>query len=282
MPTPFLWMANYNKDLDECDLNITYSYLIYIISFNVLFEFLPMLLLTYLYISIIRNTKKNYSLFKNMFSLAKIRTKTIQTSHTQLSIQSSVLNHNRTKKVVTFVSEHLSTSVDQETNLHSEVLIEKDFNSEYMAKRSISTSKSSADFSNSKYNRNNKKFIKRFIETTSVSSVSSSLASMDIYLRRRAKGKYKSAVQISILTILSFWCQIPIRLFICWSYLNSYFSKFGNNYYENFIEKNYEIIIVCYNVFSLIYFLNIIFNCIIYNIYSDDFRKALKRFFGII
>ena len=113
------------------------------------------------------------------------------------------------------------------------------------------------------------------------SSSSSSLASMDFVLRLKANQKYRSTAQISYLTIVSFWCQMPIRIFIWWSYTNTYSSKFGADYYGSFIENNFNTIFVYYNIFILIYFLDMVFNSVIYNIFSAQFRKELAKLLRI-
>ena len=133
-------------------------------------------------------------------------------------------------------------------------------------------SKSSNDLFNSYRNATSKSY---------KSSSSSSLASMDFVLKLKANKKYRSTAQISYLTILSFWCQMPIRLFICWSYTNSYSSKFGVDFYGSFIENNFSTLCVYYNIFILIYFLDIVFNSVIYNIFSAQFRKELAKLLRI-
>ena len=105
--------------------------------------------------------------------------------------------------------------------------------------------------------------------------------SLSSNFKLKAKQQFKSTTKISILTILSFWCQVPIRLFTCWSYMSAYSSKLGQNYYESFIGNNYKTIFIYFNISTIVYFLNFVFNCIIYNIFSVEFRKEIKKFFGL-
>ena len=148
----------------------------------------------------------------------------------------------------------------------------ENYNYETMAKPSIMSKILSKSY-NDLFDKN---FINHFKSLKSPTSFSSSMVSMDTLFKLKTKRKYKSTVHISILTILSFWCQVPIRLFICWSYTNSFLFKFGINNYQNFLEDNYQTIIFYYNFFILVYFLNIVFNSVIYNIFSVQFRKALN------
>ena len=237
-----------------------------------------MFLHTYLYIRIIINTKRNYNSFKNMFGEKKAKSKTSKTSHADVSNEVSDLKKNRIKKKVSFKQALSSTSIQQESKFNYKSSVDKSFLNEtfscdVVTRKDIFSkklSKNSLDLANTKRNRIFK------------SLSSSSLVSMDFLIKLKAKRKYKSTAHISIVTILSFWCQAPIKLFICWSCLNSYLSKFDLNDYENFIDENYDAIIIYYNLASLIYLLNIVFNCIIYNIYCSRFRKALKNFIGEI
>ena len=278
IPLPFLWMTNYDQDRDECDLNITLAYLIYTIGLNVIFEFIPMFLHTYLYICIIINNKKNYNSFQNMFGETKTKSKTKTARPTDVSIKVSDLKKVRIKKKVSFKRTLSTTSTYQESKLSYKSSVDKNFLNETFTcdvitkNDDIVSKKQTKKISlvNTKGNRLFK------------SQSSSSLASMDFVIKLKAKRKYESTAHISIMTILSFWCQAPIRLFICWSCLNSYLSKFELNDYETLIDDNYDAIIIYYNFASFIYLLNIVFNCIIYNIYCSRFRKALKRFIGEI
>ena len=220
MATPFIWITNYEKALDECDLNLTFVYLVYIISLNIIFVVLPMIVLTYFYIGIIIKSKKNYKSIQSMFAPIHIKMEKTSTSSARLSRQPSEVDP---LKISNIQSMRLRENLD-----------------------------------------NNDK-------EKSSSSV----------FKLKAKQKFKSTAKISILTVLSFWCQVPIRLFTCWSYTSAYSSKLGQNYYESFIGNNYKTIFIYFNVSTIVYFLNLVFNCIIYNIFSVEFRKEIKKFFGL-
>ena len=219
MATPFLWITNYEKSLDECDLDLTFVYLVYIISLNIIFVALPMIVLTYFYVCIIVKSKKNYKSIQKMFASMHIKKERTSISSAKLSRQPS------------------DASSFKISNIHNMSLSESLYNTE-KEKSSSSTYK---------------------IKT---------------------KRQFKSTAKISILTVLSFWCQVPIRLFTCWSYMSAYSSRLGQNYYESFIGNNYTTIFIYFNISTIVYFLNFVFNCIIYNIFSVEFRKEIKKFFG--
>ena len=241
MAIPSLWMTIYDNELDVCDLTITYTYLFYIISLNIIFVGLPMFLLTYFYICIIIKSKKNYdSIISNMISI------TDSTAH----------SHHHTPRRETI---HIAHPQQPE---HKFLTKE---NSELVSAHG----KMSKSFNNVSKLKHSKK------------SSNSSLTSIDLFFKLKAKQKYKSTAKISILSILSFWCLVPLRLFICWSYVNSYSYMFGHSYYDSFIGNNYKTIFIFFNISTIVYFLNFVFNCIIYNIFSVQFRKELRKFLGI-
>lgn len=282
MSMPFLWMTNYTESTNQCDLSITLGYLIYVISLNVVFVFFPMFSLLYLYICIIIKTKKNYYTFIKVFSLIKNNTYKRRPQASDISCE-SLSNSYAIRKVSSLkrifssepTSTHKETAVNYNynTNTPNNNFLHENYNckttptvSNYnlSAKR---LSKSSEDLYNStRMSRNHK------------SSSTSSLASMDFLIRLKAKQKFKTTVKISTLTIISFWFQVPIRLFVCWSYVNTYLAKFNIDYFENFIGKNYNQINLFYNLATLVYFLHFVSNSVIYNIFSVQFRKAFKSF----
>jgi hypothetical protein len=81
------------------------------------------------------------------------------------------------------------------------------------------------------------------------------------------KSKKKTSTSISVIAIAFFCCQLPIRIFLCWSY------------YQNLDldEENFKLINTLSNLATIIYFLHCISNSIIYNILSTKFRNAFIR-----
>lgn len=270
---PFLRMTKYIREEDECELNLTLTYLVYIISLNFVFVILPMFLLTYLYICIIINTRKNYNSIKNNFNI-------VETSYRKEALlrsnypanSTSLRQKNQNSIKLNSIHEIKETIESQNTNRR----ISFNKNETYNFKRLTITerlSKSSFELNGS----NHANICKKYLKSTSTFSYESMLITFQL----KAKKKHVSIAKISILTILSFCSQVPIRLFICWSYLSSYSARVGLNSYETFIENNYESISIYYKFSTVVYFLNFVFNSIIYNIFSAQFRKAFKIFFRI-
>ena len=249
MSIPFLWMTEYDPILDMCDLDVTCNYLNYIITLNIIFVSIPMFVLTYFYISIIINSKKNYKSLKNLFVYKQLpKNEKRQTSSEKLPRKSL----------------DLGNKIKRPTSL-------KEFSIQNFSRR-----ETVAFFLKEEH----KSQVKDERVCKSVNYASNPNHTLDLIFKLKAKQKYESTTKISILTILSFWCQVPIRLFTCWFYISLYSSKFGEKYYDNFIDKNSKSIYIYYNVSTIVYFLNFVFNCTIYNIFSVQFRKEFKKFWG--
>jgi hypothetical protein len=93
--------------------------------------------------------------------------------------------------------------------------------------------------------------------------------------------KFKFTIIISSITIVFFCFQLPVRIFLCWSYLNHYLLKFVWNEGLIIDDSNVNIIHLISHITSLVYFLHCISNPIIYNVVSNKFRKAFIQFLGI-
>jgi hypothetical protein len=206
-------MTVYNTNPDQCELNMSYENLLYVIALNATFIFLPVVVLVGLYITIIIKSWSNYRNHVKMCSLSR------------------------------------NGSLKRKEN-NSSILKET-----YTVTNSV--------------NNINVKLLNR-----------SSLISLDNVMRYKAKKTFNSTFKISTVTILAFFFQLPRRVFLCWSYLNSYRSILDTNYFENFFEYYSNSInpIFYINVTNLIYLLYLIFNSIIYNIFSVKFRSTLKNF----
>lgn len=280
---PFLWITDYVKDEDECDLYLTLAYLIYILGLNVIFVLLPMFLLTYLYICIIIKSKKNYILYKNTFNLIKISDKITSTDQSKISCE---YFHEKKYNIRKFSSIHeisetmSATAAPKETINLKKSANKSNLNNDHFNRVRLTSLKMNDRLSKSSIELNACMNTSLFISKSMKSSSTSSLESTLFIIKLKAKQKHVKTAKICLLTILAFCFQFPIRFFICWSYLNSYSSKFGSNYYGNFVENNSKTISIYFNVSTLIYFFNFVFNSFIYNIFSDQFRKAFLSFIG--
>ena len=78
-----------------------------------------------------------------------------------------------------------------------------------------------------------------------------------------------------IMAIVFFCCQLPVRIFQCWSYLHFYSSFKNESEIEPLSELELKIVNIISQASSLIYFMHCVSNPIIYNIQSTKFRSSL-------
>ena len=234
---PYSWMTVYNTNPDQCELHINFQNLLYVIGLNVAIVFIPVVVLVALYITIIIKSWKNYRNHVEICSLSRINKG----------------EPNRLKKLYETYNSN-----------------EKCLNSSSVAgKSSIIQLGPSSSMNNS----NNIEICKNRLISHG------SLLSLDNTMKDKAKKKFKSISKLSTATIVAFFFQLPRRAFLCWSYLNAYWSIFDSGYFENFFEQYNDSInpIIFVNATNLIYLLYLIFNSIIYNIFSVKFRSTLKK-----
>ena len=90
---------------------------------------------------------------------------------------------------------------------------------------------------------------------------------------KKCDKKTRQTIIISIVTVVFYCCQLPARLFLCWSYLNdSVVISFENS--NSLSHENFYFLNLFSHIVTLIYFLHCISNPIIYNLLSSKFRKA--------
>ena len=88
--------------------------------------------------------------------------------------------------------------------------------------------------------------------------------------------KSNSIIFFLIMAIVFFCCQLPVRIFQCWSYLQFYANlKNETDEVEPLSEFQVKIINIISQALSLIYFMQCLSNPIIYNIQSTQFRRSL-------
>ena len=131
---------------------------------------------------------------------------------------------------------------------------------------------------------NRKKYSENSIKETDKAKRSSiiSYASTSVNLSKISKLKRNSTTSILVMAIVFFCCQLPIRIFLCWSYYKDYQSIFGLKDELGFMnqigETKLKFINILSNLVTIIYFFHCISNSIIYNVLSIKFRKAFIRF----
>ena len=115
-------------------------------------------------------------------------------------------------------------------------------------------------------------------EKISLRTIPSCLNQISILSRpSSSKKKSKFTIIFLIMAIVFFCCQLPVRIFQCWSYLHFYTSSknAGEGVVEQLSELELKFINILSQALSLIYFLHCISNPIIYNIQSSKFRNFL-------
>ena len=243
---PFLWMVEFKTDPDQCILNVNLFHLIYIISFNVLLIFIPTLGLTILYIIIIIKIKRHIGFYSNSYGSKKFGSVKIIRNHSKNSYYTSssakCINHNPK-------SREASTSMLN------------------VRQRSLSVSEILT------------------VQKNSAASETSALKSQNHICKTVAKnntiGKLKFTIIISSITIVFFCFQLPVRIFLCWSYLNHYMAIFVWN--DKLIdESNFYIVDVISHLTKIVYLLHCISNPIIYNVVSNKFRKSFIQFIKVV
>jgi hypothetical protein len=236
---PFLFMVKTNDSPNQCTLKITKLNLIYVFAMNLIFIFLPTFGLTIFYICIILNTKRRNNSFIRIFSFSKKSKYSLRSQLTENSVDSNKSNIKIIKK------RSLTNRKDNIIVLFSK---KKQFSSE---------SSNFLILANGKRN----------------TSESLCMPILKNSQNIKPKNKLSSTIKISLVTIFFFFCQLPIRVFICWLYYSTYFLVF-----QKFDHENFKLIDQISNVATLVYFLHCISNPIIYNILSYKFRTAFLSF----
>jgi hypothetical protein len=244
-------MTVYNTNPDQCELHINFQNLLYVIGLNITIIFIPVVVLVALYITIIIKSWNNYRNHIKICSFSKISSFKGEKNRFKLLYETYNLKNSNNNIISTLSSENcLNLNL---VNGNNEII---------RLRPSISTN-----------NSNNIEIGKNHL------SSHGSLFSLDNIMKEKAKKEFKSIFKLSTVTILAFFLQLPRRVFLCWSYLNSYWSIFDNGYFEDFFEQYNDSInpIFFINVINLVYLMYLIFNSIIYNLFSCKFRSTLKK-----
>ena len=247
---PFLWMVEFSSNPDVCQLNMTLMHLIYIIALNVLFIFLPTIGLLILYIIIIIKIKKQIMFITITYTLKE---------NVSIKIRkpcSSAGNHRTSSTRSTKSTARSNATINSNVDTKMEYDEKENSCRASIIRRSTAISNYNTNMIN-RYNRqiSNKREFKN-----------------------NTINKFKFTIIISSITIVFFCFQLPVRVFLCWSYLNHYLLTFVWNQDLIIDDSNINIISLVSHITSLIYFLHCISNPIIYNVVSNKFRKAFIQF----
>lgn len=98
-------------------------------------------------------------------------------------------------------------------------------------------------------------------------------------VKKGSNKKSKITIIISITTILFYCCQLPVRIFLSWSYFRDYAYRTNLNLKQySVFDVNSHTINHVSKAVTIIYFLQCISNPIIYNLLSSRFRKTFSSF----
>ena len=243
-------MVEFSSNPDVCQLNMTLMHLIYIIALNVLFIFLPTIGLLILYIIIIIKIKKQIMFITITYTLKE---------NVSIKIRkpcSSAGNHRTSSTRSTKSTARSNATINSNVDTKMEYDEKENSCRASIIRRSTAISNYNTNMIN-RYNRqiSNKREFKN-----------------------NTINKFKFTIIISSITIVFFCFQLPVRVFLCWSYLNHYLLTFVWNQDLIIDDSNINIISLVSHITSLIYFLHCISNPIIYNVVSNKFRKAFIQF----
>lgn len=230
-------MTDFNTDSNQCDLNINLNNLFYLIGLNIVFIFLPTFALTIIYLNIILKVNRRYHNFIELFK----SNKNTSNSH-DIDLEDKTENF----------PQPATSTPDMQLNRVSSLKI--------TIKNSISSRKES---------------MLNFTVNNSLSQMPERI-SLNSF-RKNAQNKLKAVIKFSLVTLVFICCQMPIRVFLCWSYYNTYLSL-NDIERDNVNEKRFRLINLISNLTKLVFFLHCISNPIIYYVLSIKFRTAFLKF----
>ena len=247
---PYLWLADYLTDPNQCHLNMDKFHLVYIYSMNTLFVFIPTISLTVLYLIIIAKIKK---IGKNSYTNDSTSNITSKTDLNSI--------YNNEKKIIYRKS---SACFFENKNNKRNAKLRSSNSSMNPPKIKIVFKKYPSEHGTprEKIYLIPNKMLNKSIE------IDSKITAVD------SKSNGRKLSFTIILTVTFFCCQLPIRIFICWANWKNTFSPvlIDENKTEN-IESYYHVDLISRST-TLMYYLHCVSNPIIYNIFSFKFRKA--------
>ena len=271
---PFLFAVEYTVSPVQCQLNINLTFLIYVLSLNTLLIFVPTIGLLFLYLFMIislRKASESRLLYSDQI-IEKANERSIRSS-----LSYSITSSNRNFKSFKFKQINQNNILEDETLKEDNGnLIEKCPNkNEPNRKKSVVIFETPTESVKSIYNIKN--ISDQIIECKSIASRSSIVSKSNHHNSFSIKNKINYTTVISLITLFFFFCQLPVRIFLSWSYLNVYFNLLSvdsTNDDDLAMQEKFRRINLISNFASLIYFFHSISNPIIYNISSTKFRNA--------
>ena len=88
------------------------------------------------------------------------------------------------------------------------------------------------------------------------------------------------SITLSLISVIFYCCQLPTRLFLCWSYINDTM-EIDYEISDAKSLESFNLFNILSHVFALVYFLHCVANPVIYNLLSSKFRKSFMSVFNI-
>ena len=286
MSIPFLFMVEYTVLPAQCQLNLDLRSLIYVVSLNIVVIFIPTLCLTILYIYMIIKLHRHFITFaegENPSDNNKMRKNSKRKLNINFKESNDINPLDNTKRKQGLLTKDFlfnEPAFIRNTKNSHPIAIES------LEEKSASMKNSLADLNGD--SRTNQKSTLNALDTNLNKKCSkkekpnggshrkTSNSNSTFNSKKMNKKKMNFTIFISLITLIFFCCQLPLRIFLTWSYFKSYYSFSMTE--ESEIETESELHIYIINMISygttLIYFLHCISNPIIYNILSIRFRKA--------
>ena len=298
---PLLWMVDFLNKPQQCQLNMKAFHLIYIIGLNAVLIFIPAMILPILYVVMYMKIKY----FGNNIKL--IGDSINRPSKTTYFSKSEIDHLNNTTKNTKNTNSHICLFTGKANDNFLSVS-SQGFMFQYQRPSISSSKETNSDIINKpkekisdfgKISLSNLKLPKSIMHKMSFSNVLSNQSSVSLgdansdknriknmklkllnekynfFLIQKKKRK-NNLVFIIIITIVFFCCQLPVRIFLCWSYLLHHFFPITLDAGSKIeIDESHIFIInLISQITTLVYFLHCISNSIIYNILSAKFRRA--------
>ena len=269
--TEFLPYTENNETLNQCYLAITTPYYVYMIVYTTIIIFIPTIFLTFLYLRMIFMLKISYRVNFNEVYMPKLKN-LINKSSADLKQKVEINSQSFSEKSDLPVEKNPSMAkIENKCRFYK-------FSNRHKKKLNKAiriTIKSNDDSSSSLINSQKLNIFKK-----NQSSFHNINLNRDIGKLSQLKAlnmRKRFTITILSMTVAFFCCQLPIRIFILWSF--SYQLRQSSSI--EYSEINYELINIISFVARLIYFLHGISNPLIYNISSSKFRHAFLSLFCI-
>ena len=266
MSLPLFFMVRFLNEPDRCQLDPNIIHIAYLIGINILIIFIPALILPVLYLAV----------FKKIRDFDKFLSKSDYFHQNAFRMIQKESNLTTGKNFETWNKNSFNTTLyGSDGHLKSQLSINSQFNPR------LSEPALRLDFKN--YSLRNSLFASYSNQLSlrdpyRINSTSSGLnfikkETFNTNLKLNIKNQtFKKVRFIIIVTILFFFCQLPVRMFLCWSYLSHYISPLIVN--DTNDESQVFYIDLLSHITTFIYFLHCISNSIIYNVMSKKFRTA--------